>query len=151
MERDDRMTIIPSLNVPVLGGILGRIPESPVVSQDLFWKLQARCYGSPATGERRNERSDNYELIFGTPAQKIPQQHLERTFEEMRLYAGAREWPGGGLGLAAAWRAVRVYANCRCAHHTEHGSRYPLVDPARLMQGGVIDLKQPQPILAGAA
>jgi len=100
-----------------------------------FWERRRHATASVAkAAERRTMQShepNSYRVDIGDAGLPIPEEHLERIFEEYTSYAGHRDRSGGGLGLAICKRIITQHEGSIWADNGESGPVFSFVLPMR--------------------
>jgi signal transduction histidine kinase len=155
---EKQITIIPDLDVP--GGPL--YLETSQIERALINILDNACkftpkYGSieirgypffwerrrsgnkmvPLGGERRHHitnHANSYRIDIKDSGAPIPQEHLERIFEEYTSYSGGQDRSGGGLGLSICRMIINQHDGRVSAENTDTGPMFSLVLPTTRSQ-----------------
>jgi len=97
-----------------------------------FWQRRMNKSSLPSTAERRwrnTTEPNTYRVDIQDSGNKIPEEHLERIFEEYTSYAGGRDRSGGGLGLAVTRMIVNQHEGAVWAENTLVGPMFSFVLP----------------------
>lgn len=97
-----------------------------------FWERRVSRSSTPLHSERRTRNStepNTYRVDILDSGTAIPEQHLERIFEEYTSYAGGRDRSGGGLGLAITRLILLQHEGRVWAENTEAGPMFSFVLP----------------------
>ncbi len=97
----------------------------------VFW--ERRTTGSSLPPAERRWRSviepNTYRVDIQDSGSAIPEEHLERIFEEYTSYAGGRDRSGGGLGLAITRMIINQHDGAVWAENTDSGPMLSFVLP----------------------
>ena len=97
-----------------------------------FWERRASRSSMPHGTERRRHTStepNTYRIDICDSGMSIPEEHLERIFEEYTSYAGSRDRSGGGLGLAITRMILLQHEGRVWAENTDAGPMFSFVLP----------------------
>jgi signal transduction histidine kinase len=97
-----------------------------------FWERRAARSHRGLSSERRQHTStvpNTYRVDIQDSGASIPEDHLERIFEEYTSYAGGCDRSGGGLGLAIARMILSQHEGRVWAENTDFGPRFSFVLP----------------------
>jgi signal transduction histidine kinase len=97
----------------------------------VFWERRMTRPSLPPA-ERRwrsTTEANTYRIDIQDSGSAIPEEHLERIFEEYTSYAGGRDRSGGGLGLAITRMIVNQHDGAVWAENTESGPMFSFVLP----------------------
>lgn len=97
-----------------------------------FWDRRVTRSSMPLQAERRHRSStepNTYRVDIQDSGAAIPEEHLERIFEEYTSYAGGRDRSGGGLGLAITRMILLQHEGRVWAENTNVGPMFSFVLP----------------------
>jgi len=97
-----------------------------------FWdRRMSKSSLRPATERRWRATTEPnaYRVDIQDSGNAIPEEHLERIFEEYTSYAGGRDRSGGGLGLAITRMIVNQHDGAVWAQNAESGPMFSFVLP----------------------
>lgn len=97
-----------------------------------FWDRRtsrSKPYGKSERRTRVIHEPNSYRIDIRDSGPPIPEEHLERIFEEYTSYAGGRDRSGGGLGLAICRMIITQHDGRVWAENQESGSMFSFVLP----------------------
>jgi signal transduction histidine kinase len=97
-----------------------------------FWERRTTRSSVPLVAERRRHSTaepNAYRIDIQDSGSVIPEEHLDRIFEEYTSYAGGRDRSGGGLGLAITRMIVVQHEGRVWAENAEGGPMFSFVLP----------------------
>jgi len=97
-----------------------------------FWERRMSKSALPPGAERRwrtTTEPNTYRVDIQDSGSAIPEEHLERIFEEYTSYAGGRDRSGGGLGLAITRMIVNQHDGAVWAENADSGPMFSFVLP----------------------
>jgi signal transduction histidine kinase len=97
-----------------------------------FWERRSVGSTIPATAERRRKpvfEPNSYRIDISDSGTAIPEEQLQKIFEEYTTYAGGRDRSGGGLGLAICKMIVAQHDGRVWANNTQTGPQFSVVLP----------------------
>ena len=97
-----------------------------------FWDRRMTRSSLHSSAERRwrsTTEPNTYRVDIQDSGSAIPEEHLERIFEEYTSYAGGRDRSGGGLGLAITRMIINEHDGAVWAENTKSGPRFSFVLP----------------------
>jgi signal transduction histidine kinase len=97
-----------------------------------FWERRMSRSAVPTAAERRwrtTTEPNTYRVDIQDSGNAIPEEHLERIFEEYTSYAGGRDRSGGGLGLAITRMIVNQHDGAVWAENADSGPMFSFVLP----------------------
>ncbi|MGA3241632.1 MAG: HAMP domain-containing sensor histidine kinase [Bryobacteraceae bacterium] len=97
-----------------------------------FWERRISKSSLPPAAERRwrtTTEPNTYRIDIQDSGNAIPEEHLERIFEEYTSYAGGRDRSGGGLGLAITRLIVSQHDGAVWAENSDSGPMFSFVLP----------------------
>ncbi len=98
-----------------------------------FWERRRSGNSIMSPGaERRHhtiKRANSYRLDIRDSGAPVPQEHLERIFEEYTSYSGGRDRSGGGLGLSICRMIINQHDGHVWAENTDTGPMFSFVLP----------------------
>lgn len=97
-----------------------------------FWERRSGCTSMPRASERRQHRSgesNSYRIDIRDSGKAIPQDRMDRIFEEYVSYAGSSDRSGGGLGLAICRMIIAQHDGCIWAENTDLGPMFSFTIP----------------------
>lgn len=103
-----------------------------VLGYPYFWERRMTSSFVPPAAERRRRSTNEpntYRIDIQDSGSPIPEEHLERIFEEYTSYAGGRDRSGGGLGLAITRMIVAQHEGRVWAENGEFGPMFSFVLP----------------------
>jgi hypothetical protein len=86
----------------------------------------------PPDAERRRhmiQNANSYRIDIKDSGAPIPQEHLERIFEEYTSYSGGRDRSGGGLGLSICRMIINQHDGRVWAENTDAGPMFSFALP----------------------
>jgi signal transduction histidine kinase len=99
-----------------------------------FWERRHVAATVPTAAERRVRtvhHPNSYRIDISDSGAPIPEQHLNRIFEEYTSYAGGRDRSGGGLGLAICKMIIAQHDGRVWAENRPSGPSFSIVIPIR--------------------
>src|SRR5207248_11394320 len=100
-----------------------------------FWERRRSGNQMMTPGaERRHQATEcanSYRIDIRDSGSPVPQEHLERIFEEYTSYSGGRDRSGGGLGLSICKMIITQHDGHVWAENTESGPMFSFVLPIR--------------------
>jgi len=99
-----------------------------------FWERRHAVAAVTAASDRRRRsfhEPNSYRIDISDGGSPIPEEHLERIFEEYTSYSGGRDRSGGGLGLAICKMIVTQHEGRIWAENRESGPVLSFVLPMR--------------------
>jgi len=99
-----------------------------------FWERRQNRSLFRRSAERRQRKNCDancYRVDIRNSGMPIPDEHLERIFEEYTSYAGGQDRSGGGLGLAVCRMIIREHEGRVWAENTDAGPVISFVIPLR--------------------
>lgn len=97
-----------------------------------FWERRTSRFSISHNSDRRRVLStdpNTYRIDIQDSGTPIPEEYLERIFEEYTSYGGGRDRSGGGLGLAITKMLVRQHEGRVWAQNTDAGPMFSFVLP----------------------
>jgi signal transduction histidine kinase len=97
-----------------------------------FWERRGPRSKLPIAAERRCRvvhEPNSYRIDIGDSGSPIPEEHLQRIFEEYTSYSGGRDRSGGGLGLAICRMIVTQHDGRVWAENRDSGPLFSFVLP----------------------
>jgi len=97
-----------------------------------FWERRRASANIQSGSERRrnpNRESNSYRIDIRDSGKPIPQERMERIFEEYISYAGSSDRSGGGLGLAICRMIVAQHDGSIWAENTDLGPMFSFTLP----------------------
>jgi signal transduction histidine kinase len=106
-----------------------------------FWERRMTKSALPPGAERRwrnTTEPNTYRVDIQDSGSAIPEEHLERIFEEYTCYSGGRDRSGGGLGLAITRMIVNEHDGAVWADNTKSGPMFSFVLPVFRRESALI-------------
>ena len=102
-----------------------------------FWERRHVMAAVPPAAERRARsahHANSYRIDISDSGAPIPEQHLNRIFEEYTSYGGGRDRSGGGLGLAICKMIITQHNGRVWAENRPAGPSFSIVLPTRRVE-----------------
>jgi signal transduction histidine kinase len=97
-----------------------------------FWERRSSSASFPAQSERRHRKTgetNSYRIDVQDSGRPIPEDRIQRIFEEYVSYAGSSDRSGGGLGLAICRMIISQHNGCIWAENTDRGPMFSFTLP----------------------
>jgi signal transduction histidine kinase len=102
-----------------------------------FWERRTLRSHMPLSADRRRrsvQEPNSYRIDIRDSGAAIPEEHLDRIFEEYTSYAGGQDRSGGGLGLAICKMITTQHDGRVWAENTRFGPMFSFVLPVQRVQ-----------------